>query len=264
VLLSSVANLRRSGRNVFLLSTAPKPPDFLDELHRLDIPFRCDFFVTKQEDMVTRYHALDAYAVASRVEGGPVPLIEAMSCGVPSVTTPVGMAADWITDGRNGLIVPMDDADALASTIARLMDSPELCETLSEAARALVTKNLAWDHALKTLPAAFEKAMERAASRGVTFGRGSAWSGPSEDELWAFDACNFGRLLLRKGHVPESRSIALRMLWQCPRSIWTRRLLADAFSDSRLGKLVWRCLGPLRRLILHGRSQGADQEAKKG
>ena len=78
--------------------------------------------------------------VASRYEGFGNVIVEAMACGTPVVATrcPSG-PGEIIEDGTNGLLVPVDDARALAEAIVRVLDDGGLAETLRRegSARAL-------------------------------------------------------------------------------------------------------------------------------
>jgi glycosyltransferase involved in cell wall biosynthesis len=58
-------------------------------------------------------------------------LLEAMMCGTPIVTCPVGGIPLIVKDGWNGLLVPPGDTAALEAAIGRLVSSPELCRTIS-------------------------------------------------------------------------------------------------------------------------------------
>ena len=78
------------------------------------IPYRHVLARTRAE-LGRAYHALDLYLVPSRQEGGPKAILEAMATGVPLVTTRVGQAQELVDDGRNGLIVDVEDSDALAA-----------------------------------------------------------------------------------------------------------------------------------------------------
>jgi glycosyltransferase involved in cell wall biosynthesis len=82
-------------------------------LDELDIPYVAQQFDTLQQ-VAGVYPALDACIVASRQEGGPKAVLEAMSSGVPLVTTHVGQAADLVRHGENGWMVDSEDADGLA------------------------------------------------------------------------------------------------------------------------------------------------------
>lgn len=90
------------------------------------------------------YSALDVYLVTSRVEGGPVPLLEAMSCGTAVVTTPVGTALDFVKDDFNGLMVPTEDVESIAKAIQKIHSDKKLCERLSSAGRETILQNLQW------------------------------------------------------------------------------------------------------------------------
>jgi glycosyltransferase involved in cell wall biosynthesis len=70
------------------------------------------------EGVARLYAALDAYVVPSRQEGGPKSVLEAMASGVPIVSTRTGQAAELILDGKNGRLVEVEDAEALADALA--------------------------------------------------------------------------------------------------------------------------------------------------
>jgi glycosyltransferase involved in cell wall biosynthesis len=73
-----------------------------------------------------------------RMEGCPVALLEAMSCGRACIATNIPGSRDLIEHGRSGLIVPPEDSEALAGAIRQLVASPELRQQLGRAARQRV------------------------------------------------------------------------------------------------------------------------------
>jgi glycosyltransferase involved in cell wall biosynthesis len=77
----------------------------------------------------------DVLLLPSQLEGLPVAILEAMAAGVVVITTPVGAIPDAIVDGETGLLVPVGDALALSTAIARLIDDPALRIQLAGAAR---------------------------------------------------------------------------------------------------------------------------------
>ena len=65
------------------------------------------------KDVVRYYSVLDVYLITSRTEGGPKLVLEAFACGIPVVSTRVGMCADLIDDSVNGFLCDIEDVDNL-------------------------------------------------------------------------------------------------------------------------------------------------------
>lgn len=66
-------------------------------------------------------------------DGIPVALMEAMAWGVPVISTDVVGVPELISDGVDGILVPSDDAPALADALRSLSQSPELVSQFSDA-----------------------------------------------------------------------------------------------------------------------------------
>jgi glycosyltransferase involved in cell wall biosynthesis len=90
-------------------------------LSRSGVPFVAPGFVDR-DVLPSLYHALDMYVSPSRDEGGPAGVLEAMASGVPVVSTRTGMAADLIESGRNGLLVGIGNAPALANAMLQMAE----------------------------------------------------------------------------------------------------------------------------------------------
>ena len=87
------------------------------------------------------YHGACIFALPSRVEGMPNALLEAMSCGLPVIVSDAAPGPlELVEDGVSGLIVPVNDAGALAAALRRLADDPQLCNRLGKAAKARVSE----------------------------------------------------------------------------------------------------------------------------
>ena len=88
------------------------------------------------DDMAALFATVHAVVLPSYREGLPKGLIEAGACALALVTTDVPGCREVVTDGVNGLLVPVKDAPALARAMARLHDDPALRARLGAAARA--------------------------------------------------------------------------------------------------------------------------------
>lgn len=95
-----------------------------------------------------------AFILPSRFEGFPNALTEAMALGLPCVATGFGGVEDIIRDGQNGVIVPLEDADAMAQAIAGLLQYPDRAASIGDAARGVIDEfsparvMALWDDAL--------------------------------------------------------------------------------------------------------------------
>ncbi len=65
--------------------------------------------------------AADVFALGTQREGCCNAILEALACGLPVVTTPVGDNSYFVKEGENGYLVPVDDAPAMASAIVRAL-----------------------------------------------------------------------------------------------------------------------------------------------
>ncbi len=87
------------------------------------------------DDMPSLLRSVQVVALPSYREGLPKGLIEAAACGLPLVTTDVPGCREVVTDGVDGLLVPVKDANALAAAILRLQGDADLRRRLGAAAR---------------------------------------------------------------------------------------------------------------------------------
>jgi colanic acid/amylovoran biosynthesis glycosyltransferase len=88
-------------------------------------------------------------------------LLEAMAIGLPVVTTGAAAAAECVTHGLNGWLVPPKDPAALAVAIRTLLTQPRLGEQLGERARETVLEQFDADVNLRTLKGLLDAAVQR-------------------------------------------------------------------------------------------------------
>ena len=118
-----------------------------------------------QSALYDEYCRADVLCLPCRVDedgdrdGIPNVLIEAMACGVPTVTTPVSGIPEVIDDGVTGLIVPVDDPKATAAAIDRLRRDPALAHRIALNATALVRERFDGDRLAADLARLFSEAV---------------------------------------------------------------------------------------------------------
>lgn len=88
----------------------------------------------------TWYAMADAVVTASRIEGLPFNVMEAMALERPVVASAVKGHTDLLTDGESGLLVPYGDDAAYAAAIKKLIDDPKLGPELTRNAAERVRR----------------------------------------------------------------------------------------------------------------------------
>jgi glycosyltransferase involved in cell wall biosynthesis len=110
------------------------------------------FFEGYRTDVHEAMRDAEAFVLSSDYEGMSNALIEAMMMGLPCISTACTGSDELITDGEDGLLVPVGDADALAEAMGRLADDQALRERLAQGARLR-----ALDFALEDVIRAWER-----------------------------------------------------------------------------------------------------------
>lgn len=95
------------------------------------------------------YRSCDVLLKLSRVEGMYGPPLEMFHCGGTVVTYDVTGHEEYVEDGVNGLVVPMDDRDGVVSAIARLKQSAELLRELKYGAARTAARWPDWEQSCR-------------------------------------------------------------------------------------------------------------------
>jgi L-malate glycosyltransferase len=126
-------------------------------------------FLGHQTDVASALAAADIFALASRSEASPNALIEAMAAGLPAVATAAGGVPEILADGETGLLVPVDDASALARALLRLMDEPSLADRMGEAARRRAVDRYSFDRMTQAFERLYLSRLEACADASRRF-----------------------------------------------------------------------------------------------
>ena len=100
-------------------------------------------------DMADKYTQYSLHLMTSRYEGQGIVLIEAQAAGLPSVVFDYEYgAADIVTDGVNGFLVPQNDTKTFTNRLVQIMDSENLRAKFGTEAKENVktffTENIMW------------------------------------------------------------------------------------------------------------------------
>ncbi len=135
-LLEALAAMPDPGARLVVVGDGPQREALEAAMGELRLAGRLKF-VGNQADVAPWLRAFDAFCLPSYAnEGVPQALMQAMACGLPVVSTPVGSIEEIVEDGRTGLLVPPRDVPALRAAMERLAADAGLRARLASAARA--------------------------------------------------------------------------------------------------------------------------------
>ena len=86
------------------------------------------------------YAAADVFAFPSTKEGWGLAILEAMSAGLPVVASDLPVFREYLTPGRDALLVPVDSPAALAGALTSVLGGPQLAKQLRAAGRAVAAR----------------------------------------------------------------------------------------------------------------------------
>ena len=95
--------------------------------------------------------ASDIYVSSSLSDGTSISLLEAMASALPVVVTDVRAILEWVTDGKNGLVVPRKDPVALAQAISKILEDSNMRKTFGNRNYRIAQERASWDDNAKIL-----------------------------------------------------------------------------------------------------------------
>jgi glycosyltransferase involved in cell wall biosynthesis len=146
-LLCAAAALRRRGCRfrLELHGEGPERPALVAAVAELGLEDDVHLLPAIPRDaLAAAYRRADVFALTPFVtesgdrDGIPNVLVEAMASGLPAVTTTVGGIPELVAHGRNGLLAPPRDVDAVTGHLAHLLGDPVARARLGAGARATV------------------------------------------------------------------------------------------------------------------------------
>jgi glycosyltransferase involved in cell wall biosynthesis len=120
-----------------LVGDGPLRPDLENLARKLNVYDRI-IFTGFRSDIPDLLSTMDVLAVPSLLEGFPMITLEAMALATPVVATQINGITEQIVDGKEGVLIPPRNTDALASAVKQLITDRELSARLGTAARKRV------------------------------------------------------------------------------------------------------------------------------
>lgn len=111
------------------ISTARSLAIELDILNRVN-------FLSKVEAVEDILPYADLFLLTSKQESFGLALLEAMSCGIPTISSNVGGIPEVVQEGKTGFIFDPDDHESMAKKAIEILTQPALHKTLSQNSRA--------------------------------------------------------------------------------------------------------------------------------
>ena len=136
VLIRAVALAKKniSNINLAIAGSGRLEAELKRLVKKLNIENEVKFFgALSKIDLAKLYHASDIFSIASTSETQSLTLMQAMACGLPAVAVDARALPEYV-NGKNGYIVKVGDAKALAEKFVLLLENQALRQSLSRGA----------------------------------------------------------------------------------------------------------------------------------
>ena len=132
-LLEAANSLGKDKVKVLLCGRGVVDHDLINHYPDVDIELHIGL---PRDEMVRLIQTCDVFVLPSLVEGFAHVIVEAMACGLPVITTDHTCGPDVLTEGEDGFIVPIRDADAIAEKLAWGIDNRSQLAVMGDKAAA--------------------------------------------------------------------------------------------------------------------------------
>jgi glycosyltransferase involved in cell wall biosynthesis len=112
------------------------------------------------EDLPVLYSKANMYLLPTLYENFPFRMIEAMSCGTPVIGSNICAIPEAIENGKNGILIPPMDEEAIADAVLQLLEDESYTRRLGENARKTVLEKFTWDGIIRMMIDVYEQVLE--------------------------------------------------------------------------------------------------------
>ncbi len=159
MLIRAFSRVLKQHSDTRLLLVGDEPiSDLRDLVIKLNLNHTIEFHGVKPyQEMISYYQRASVFAIPSLQEGLGIVGLEAMACGLPIVSTRCGGPEDFIHEGVTGFLVPLDDSEAMANRLIKLLTDSALRDQMGERARRYIEEHFSY----KALGDTFDKVYRR-------------------------------------------------------------------------------------------------------
>ncbi len=158
-LIEAIAKLNRTDLLLLVVGDGPNRPAIEATIAKHGLADHV-FMADNQQDVTPWLQAMDIFTLPSWAnEGVPQGILQAMLCGLPVISTPIGSIEEAVLNGVTGLIVPPRDIGALSGQLGALLADPGRIQAFAEAGRAHALKNFTREVMLNKMDAIFHQAV---------------------------------------------------------------------------------------------------------
>jgi glycosyltransferase involved in cell wall biosynthesis len=118
--------------------------ELLKDVQEMGILTRIEF-VGRSENVRDYLRRSDIFVLPSKREGMSNALIEAMAYGLACIATDISGNQDLIENGKNGILIPVDDAEKLAEGIINLLKNPDTVQHMGILARETIERRCSFN-----------------------------------------------------------------------------------------------------------------------
>ena len=113
-----------------------------------------------KKDVPNLYACSDVYIMASKCEGQPLTLLEAMSSGLPPIVSNIPILNEFVEESKAGIVVDFNDTKIAANKIVEYLKDEQLIQKQSEQVRRFITNGWDWKDISRKYLEEFQKVIQ--------------------------------------------------------------------------------------------------------
>jgi glycogen synthase len=167
-LIRAIASLERGRYELEIVGSGPDEAALRSLAVRLGVEDVVRFIgPLDRATVAARYREADIFTLASWEEAFGNVFAEALASGLPIVGTSIGGIPELVDHGRNGVLVPARDPEALAAAIGFLAGRPDLRAEMGRRNRIRAEANLSWERVTTRYLSIYQGVLRRVPARPV-------------------------------------------------------------------------------------------------